>query len=495
MHLRWGLPLLLGCLSWARAEAQPAAGAAPESTRCRAADIELYDGGGDAGLGHSEQIIELRNRSQRTCTLLGPPLLLFFDEHGKRLAEPYGRNTGDYMFGAEPMQLVTLQPGEFAHFKVGMTSCNNEDGCYSFYRLEVVLPGDYVPLNVGKSSSALMRINVSAVRTGADTEAGGWVPPTATVSSDSGELTGLSLRMDIPKRPVEGFTAHFAVRNDGAGPVQLASKSCVLTEKLANSAETTIEAQQTCGRWIGAMGADGMLAPGAVATMDMNVAGDGSDDIQGKMCRAGAWTAELEMVTDIGRVHFPPVPFDVKVAQCSDSEKVDVEGAESIRWSPVSQHGVRLGLLVRAKGNADPAGGRYFNGEEEPAFQVGDRVELRLFLDNMTDQPLRLNAGSGTFRLLVRRAGWNVPADLVTPTRAQSNGAVRELTVPPHTQKELGIRILNDSYDLPVGDYELEMGPPGHLTGAPAAASTPTTGWPFPEDAATVRSLIKVVPN
>jgi hypothetical protein len=460
--------------------------------RCRADDIELYDGGGDAGVGNSEQVIELRNRSQRTCTLLGSPQLLFFDEHGQRLADPYGRNTGDSIF-PEPVQLVTLQPGEFAHFKVGMTRCNDERVCLQYNRLEVMLPGDYVRLNVGRSASAPMRINVTAVRTGADTEDGGWVPPIAPVGVVAGALEGLSLRLDVPEHPVEGFTAHFAVRNAGAAPVLVASKSCVLTERLTNSAERTIAAQQSCGRWLGALGSDGKLAPGAVATMEMTIAGDGSDDTKAKICRAGKWTAELELVTDAGNVHFEPVPFEVRETQCSDSDEIEVAGAESIHWTAIPQHGVRLGVLARAKGDAEPAEGRFFDGAKEPAFQVGERIELRLFLDNMTDEPVRLNVGPAAFQLQVRRAGWNVPTDLIAPKRPSANGPAREVTVPPHTQKELGKRILNDTYDLPAGDYQLEIGSL-HTTGSAAGENAHTGGWPFPEVSVTEVGLIKVVP-
>jgi len=192
-------------------------------------------------------------------------------------------------------------------------------------------------------------------------------------------------------------------------------------------------------------------------------------------------------------VHFSRVPFVVKVAQCSDSDQIEVDGAEAIHWTLIPQHGVRLGVLVRAKGDAEPAEGR-FNGTQESAFQAGDRIELRLFLDNMTDAPLRLNVGSGAFHLLVRRAGLDTPGELIPPARAQADGPAKEVTIPPHAQKELAKRRLNDSYDLPVGDYQLEIGPV-HLAGAAARANTPTAGWPFLEDGAVAGGLIKVLPQ
>lgn len=493
MRRRWGVLLLLGCLSWTRGEAQ--SGATPESIRCRAGDIELYDGGDDTGLGRSEQVIELRNRSQRTCTLLGPPELLFFDEYGKRVANPYGRNQGGSMSTAEPVRLVTLQPGEFAHFKVGTTSCNSGQECLHFNKLQVVLPGDYVPLNVGRSISNFQGVNVTvtAVRTGADTEDGGWVPPVAPVEVFSGGMTGLSLRLDVPQHPVEGVRAHFALRNEGTDPVQVVARSCGLTERLTNSAETTITAEQSCGTWTGPLGSDGRLEPGAVATMEMNIAGADRDPIQGKMCRAGRWTAELELATDVGKVRFHPVQFEVKEAQCSDSDLVEVPGAEAIHWTPTPQHGVRLGLLVRARGNTEPGDGRSVTGLEEAAFQAGESIELRFFLDNVTDEPMRLNVGQGTFRLQVRPAGLDAPAEWIAPTRAQTNRPAKDVTVPPHTEKQLGMRVLNDTYNLPAGDYELQVGL--HLTGAAAMASASTGGSPPFEEAATVGGLIKVLPQ
>ena len=489
-----GILLLLCCLTWARGYAQSKAAAPPEGVRCHAVDIELYEGGGAAGPGRSsEQVIDLRNRSQRSCTLLGPPLLVSFDEHGQRVAEPYGRNRNDSLFAEGQVRLVTLEPGEFAHFKVAMTSCNNGQDCLYFNKLEVVLPGDYVPLNIGKSAPDPMRINVSGIQPGADTRDGEWVAPIAPVGVESGELTGLSLRLEVPQHPLEGFTAHFAARNVGAVPVQLASRSCVLTEKLTNSAGTTITAQQSCGKWMGVLDRDGMLVPGAVATMDIRVAGDGSDNVRERMCRTGRWAAELEIVTDVGRVRFDQMPFDVRVAQCSDSDEIEVAGSEAIHWAPIPQHGVRLGMLVRAKGDSEPAWGRYFTGAEEPTVQVGDRIVLRLFLDNMTDEPVRLKVGPGTFRLQVTRVGQNVQPDLIAPTRDQSEGPVREVTVAPHTQKELGTKVVSESYDLREGDYELEVGPLGPI-GAKVEAMTPVADQRLSENAGTVKSLIKVVP-
>ena len=493
MRFGSGVLLLLSCLTWARGNAQPGVGSGSDSVNCRAADIELYDGGSAVAAGHIEQVVELRNRSVRSCTLLGPPLLVSFDERGHRVAEPYGRNRSTSLFGEGDLRLVTLEPGDFAHFKVSMTSCNNGQDCVPFNKLQVMLPGDYVPLNVARSVADPMRISVTAVQTGADTEDGGWVAPVAAVSVAAGELAGLSLRLAVPQHRVEGFAAHFAMRNEGVIAVQLASKKCAVTEKLTNSAGTTITAQQSCGKWMGALDSEGMLAPGAIATIDLQVGGDSSDDIRGKICRTGPWTAELEMATDVGRVRFDQLPFEVKAAKCSDSDEIDFAGAEAIHWTAAPQHGVRLGMLVRARGDSEPAWGRYFTGAEEPTFQAGDRIELRLFVDNMTDEPVRLSVRPAAIRMLVTRVGQNAPPDLVAPTREQADGPTRELTVPPHTQKELGTRVLTDSYGLREGDYEVAVGPL-NPTGAVAEVSAPVGGRPLAEDAGTVKSLVKVVP-
>jgi Protein of unknown function (DUF4232) len=509
MRLRWGLFLLLGCSVWARgqtwpqgqaqtrpqtrSQARPAVEPPDAGVRCRGADVELYEGGSSAALGHSERVIQLRNRSQRTCTMLGSPEVVFFDDYSKRLPGRYGRNSGDYMFTSEPVQLVTLQPGEFAHFKIETTSCSEQAECLHFSRMDVVLPGDNAPLTVARSPSNVTGINVSAVGAGADTGEGGWVPPTATVAVASGTLPGLSLRLDVPASPVEGFTAHFSLRNAGADPVQLGARTCVLGESLTNSADATVAAKQNCAKWMGALGSDGRLAPGSVATMDLSVAGDSSDNTRGKLCRAGPWKAELELATDAGKVRFQPVSFVVKTAQCSDSDELTSAGAEDIRWTLIPQRSARLGVLVRAKGNTEPSDGRYFSGISEPAFRVGESIELRLFLDNMTDEPIRLNAGPGAFRLLVRRAGLNVSPDLVAPARTQQDGPAKEVTVPPHSQKEIGMRRLNDTYDLAEGDYQLSIGAL-HLEGAASTADASATNPTSFEDSATAGGLIKVVP-
>jgi Protein of unknown function (DUF4232) len=488
MRLRRCILLPFACLLWARVEAQIET--APVVEHCRAADIELYQGGGDAGLGHGESIIELRNRSQRTCTMFGPPELLFFDEHGKRLSIPYGKNTDDYMFTVEPAHLVTLRPGDFAHFRVGSTSCS-EESCPQFSRLDMVLPGDDVRLNL-ESFPKQTNINITAIRAGANTE-DGWTPPVTSLPATSGALPGLSLRLDIPEHPVQGFSAHFTVRNERAAPEQLPLKNCVLDERLTNSAGATIAVSQNCSKWIGEVNSAGKLAPGALATMDLEIAGDGNDATQGEMCREGLWTADLTLVADAAKVHFHPVPFELQSTQCSDSEKPGITGAEAIHWTMIPRHGVRLGVVIRAKDNTEPAEGKFFTGTKEPAFRLDDPIELRLFLDNMTDDPVRLDVGPGAFRLLVQRAGANVPVDVIHPTQTETDGPAIEVTVPPHTQKELATKTLTETYNLPAGDYSLAVGPL-RLTGSAAGANTPATGWPFTLDAATVGLLIKVLP-
>jgi hypothetical protein len=150
-------------------------------------------------------------------------------------------------------------------------------------------------------------------------------------------------------------------------------------------------------------------------------------------------------------------------------------------------------MLVRAKGDSEPAWGRYFTGAEEPTVQIGERIVLRLFLDNMTDEPIRLKVGPGTFRLQVTRVGQNVHPDLIAPTRDQSDGPTRDVTVPPHTQKELGTKIVSESYDLREGDYELEVGPLSSI-GTTAEAVTPVADRPSSENPGSVKSLIKVLP-
>jgi len=489
----------------ARAQGAGALAQAAEASalpRCRARQVEIYQEGGDGATGHGEQIVGLRNVSAERCTLFGPPRLEFFDKEGKRLAIPYGKNTGDFMFERQPEKLVTLEPGGFAYFMIGTTVGDEQ---HRYHAMRVVLPGDDVALTVEEPrDSGLDGINVSAIVGGVNTD-DGWAAPTkriaatggsmmGTATTGTGTTTGVLLMLDVPDRPQGPFDAHFTLLNTGTVPVRIGAKDfdakeCSLTGRLTNSAGKIVWEDEPCRAWSGEIGADGLLRPGARATADIDVG-----DVALQLCREGEWKGQFSLNVAGRRVNFAEFPFEVVSTGCSDSEHVgEYVDENTIRWSLIPQHGVRLGVAVRAKGDAAPATAPLNDarpGLNAAEFHAGEPIELRLFLDDLADAPLAWKSGADAFRVVVRIAGHG---DMLPQPHAEVQGNDALATVAPHTWGYAQTVMLNELYDLAPGSYEVVVGPRS-LMGDAAAANAPSTGWPYAEGSATVTTFVRIVP-
>ena len=461
------------------------AAGAPELARCSLRQVEIYQEGGDAGLGSGEQIVGLRNVSGQRCTLFGVPRLEFFDKAGKRLAIPYGKNEAAMMVEPQAERLVTLEPGGFAYFMIGTTT---GDEHLHFQSMRVVLPGDDVPLTVGAWQGELQSIDVSAIVAGTDTD-DGWAAPTKRVAATGGSLSRMPLTLDVPDRPRGPFDAHFTLVNTGASPVRIAAKDCSLSGRLTNSAGKVVWENEPCGDWSGEIGADGLLRPGARATADIQVG-----DLALQLCREGEWRAQFSLNVAAGIVNFAEFPYGVVSTQCSDSEHIgEYVDENAIRWTLIPRHGVRLGVAVWAKGNAEPVT-MPLNGDnvgpKAAEFHAGEPIELRLYLDDLTDAPLAWRSGPDAFRVAVRI---DRHSEMMPEPDAAALGNDVQASVLPHAWGYVQTVVLNDLYKLGPGTYDVIVGP-RTLEGDAEGANVPATGWPFVEGAATSGTIVRIVP-
>jgi hypothetical protein len=110
-------------------------------------------------------VYELRNKSRTQCDLTGIPALRFFDKAGSPISLDYLKNLSAFMFSAEPVHSVLLQPGEFAHFLVGWDVCNDTP-CWHPDSMAILLPNGKFLSKTPARWQGVGKLSVSAVRTG-----------------------------------------------------------------------------------------------------------------------------------------------------------------------------------------------------------------------------------------------------------------------------------------------------------------------------------------
>ncbi len=468
----------------------------PKVPACKAVQIELYDLGGSGATGHEAGEIGIRNISSSDCTLSGVPEFRVISPQHQPVAIAYTRNKGNFMFPAQPQLPVILAPGAFASFLTGDSVCQNDSLCVPFIAREISLPGDNTWLRISSRQVPDYRsyIDISAIRAGiwSGDVVPPWQPPIIPVNSIASSLPGVDLALHIPKDPHDGFPAHFTLRNTTSKPVTVDWEKCVLNEQLTNSAGKTVSDSLPCRTWIGAVGANGTLALGTAASMDITLG-----QVALQLCRYGAWQMDIELVTGLGTVTFERFPFVIhEITGCSDSaatENSEDLPDKDIRWTLVPRYGVRLGVAVRAPGNTDPELAKFPNGSSQPAFHEGQPIELHLFLDNLSDEPVKALLGPGDFRILVSRETPGVPVVEIAPKSVSTAAvAAQSVTVPPHMRQFVETKLLTSQYELPPGDYSVYIGPRS-LQGNAAKANAPEHGWIYTLDAATTDVLINVI--
>jgi len=452
---------------------------------CKAHQLEVYQEGGDAGLGSQGQSIGLRNISTTTCTLHGVPGLHFFDRAGHVLNIPYSRNRGAMMEQPQPESTITLAPGDFASFAIGT---NTGDMTHRFHEMRMTVPGDNTSLLIG-GEGAKDGIDVSAFVSGVDEQRLDWAAPITPVASTSGSIPGLELTLSVPEKPLSEFPVHLTVRNISGKPQKLPGADCSVSEELTNSAGHVVRASVACGGWSGKLSASYVLQPGDRATADFS-AGDAAL----QLCRVGMWTNKLTFSTAQDFMIFAPVAYTVVSTQCSDSEHVgDYVDPDTVHWTLVAQHGVRLGVALTTK-NGTPATGPFFAKRtvslQAPLFHVGEPIELKLYLDNLTDKPIDWRSGPDAFRIVLRA---DANTDTLPETGPPNGKDDSPATVLPHRWQYVQSVSLTDIYKLGPGGYQVVVGS-RTLLGDAAAANSPATGWPYTEDSDAVGTFFKIVP-
>ncbi len=109
---------------------------------CVAADLTLSFLGQQGATGHGLLGFALRNSSSHSCHTFGYPGILFLDKTGAGLPTVTTRTTRDF-FGTAPEVSLTLQTGQSASFRIGVThGMASPVGCTTAYGLQVIPPND-----------------------------------------------------------------------------------------------------------------------------------------------------------------------------------------------------------------------------------------------------------------------------------------------------------------------------------------------------------------
>jgi hypothetical protein len=118
------------------------------SNQCTAAGLALSYLGGQGATGHGELGFALKNTGSSACATGGYPGIQFLAQDGSALPTTPQHTTDDF-FGHLPLAALTLQPGQTASFRLGVShgggssaACSTADG------LQVIAPNDTATLKV-----------------------------------------------------------------------------------------------------------------------------------------------------------------------------------------------------------------------------------------------------------------------------------------------------------------------------------------------------------
>jgi len=126
----------------ATANSGGAAVGAGGANQCVAAGLSLSYLGGQGATGHGELGFALKNTGSSACATGGYPGIQFLAKDGSALPTTPQHTTDDF-FGHLPLQKLTLQPGETASFRLGVShGAGSSTGCTTAYGLQVIAPND-----------------------------------------------------------------------------------------------------------------------------------------------------------------------------------------------------------------------------------------------------------------------------------------------------------------------------------------------------------------
>jgi hypothetical protein len=118
------------------------------STQCKAAGLALSYLGGQGATGHGELGFALKNTGASACATGGYPGIQFLAKDGSALSTTPQHTTDDF-FGHLAVQRLTLQPGQTASFRLGVSHGGGAStGCTTADGLQVIAPNDTATLRV-----------------------------------------------------------------------------------------------------------------------------------------------------------------------------------------------------------------------------------------------------------------------------------------------------------------------------------------------------------
>jgi Protein of unknown function (DUF4232) len=118
------------------------------SDQCKAAGLALSYLGGQGATGHAELGFALKNTGSAPCSTGGYPGIQFLSQGGSALPTTPQHTTDDF-FGHLPLTPLTLQPGQTASFRLGVSHGGGSSApCNTADALQVIAPNDTATLSV-----------------------------------------------------------------------------------------------------------------------------------------------------------------------------------------------------------------------------------------------------------------------------------------------------------------------------------------------------------
>jgi hypothetical protein len=118
------------------------------ANQCVAAGLSLTYLGGQGATGHGELGFALKNTGSGACATGGYPGIQFLAKDGSALPTTPQHTTDDF-FGHLPLQKLTLQPGQTASFRLGVShGGGSSTGCTTADGLQVIAPNDTATMRV-----------------------------------------------------------------------------------------------------------------------------------------------------------------------------------------------------------------------------------------------------------------------------------------------------------------------------------------------------------
>jgi hypothetical protein len=118
------------------------------SDQCTAAGLALSYLGGQGATGHGELGFALKNTGSAACRTGGYPGIQFLAQDGSALPTTPQHTTDDF-FGHLALQRLTLQPGQTASFRLGVSHGGGSSAaCSTADALQVIAPNDTATLKV-----------------------------------------------------------------------------------------------------------------------------------------------------------------------------------------------------------------------------------------------------------------------------------------------------------------------------------------------------------